>query len=204
MHKTVTYGSFTIATLIVLFAFLTAKTYTQLAIAVVLYPFLAYLAFNIFPRKVLKEQKTDSHVQPQTKSFEKPKKIEIVADVDKRSFIKIAGAAGLSFFVFSMLGRRVDSLLFGTSQSQNTNSTTNQPTNQSANSNTSLTDGYKISEIDNGTISYYGFTNQTGGWLIMKEDTQTSSFRYAKGDVKFANDWTNRENLKYDYYYKLF
>ena len=34
----------------------------------------------------------------------------------------------------------------------------------------------------------------------MREDTDAGSFRYAKGKSGFPANWTNRENLSYNYY----
>ena len=116
-----------------------------------------------------------------------------VADIDKRAFLKLIGATGISFFLFSLLGRRVEVPFFGRAVESGTNPVEGQPT-----------DGYKISEIDDNTITYYGFTNKDGAWLIMREDTEASSFRYVKGDLEFSGNWSNRENLKYDYFHEVF
>ena len=51
MSKTITYTSFAIAALLIVLAFVTATSYTQLAIAIVLYPAVAYFALKIFLRK---------------------------------------------------------------------------------------------------------------------------------------------------------
>jgi len=196
MNKTLTYTGFAIAALGIVLAFVTAKTYTQLAIATVLYPALIYFALKMLSRShgkgpvitipiPLKPAKQIATTQG--------RKVE-VTDIDKRTFLKMIGAAGISFFVFSILGRRVDNLLF------------NKPSENAdigASPATLSTSGYRISEIDEGEITYYGFINGDGGWLIMREDTDSSSFRYAKGDLNFPGSWASRGNLKYDYYYNL-
>ena len=64
-------------------------------------------------------------------------------------------------------------------------------------------DGYNITEIEDSTISFYGFTNENGGWYLLRVDTVAGSFRYAKGDLNFPGSWASRGNLKYDYYYNL-
>lgn len=213
MHKILlTYSSFLIACLVVIVAFITSTTYIQLGIAIALYLPLTYFAFKAFAGKTrggVNFKKPLITIQLPTKSPEKiredeRKKVE-VADIDKRTFLKLIGVTGLSFFVFSLLGRRVDSLLFGNAPGSNTGSIgTINPGNQTGQAG-SLTDGYKITDIDdNNTISYYGFTNPDGAWLIMQQDTQTSAFRYAKGNSGFSQNWGNRDKLKYDYYYKLF
>ena len=68
---------------------------------------------------------------------------------------------------------------------------------------TEPTEGYKISEIDEGEITYYGFAKKDGSWLIMKENID-GSFRYSKGADDFPGNWDDRDDLKYDYYHNLF
>ncbi|MCS7092122.1 MAG: hypothetical protein NZM26_02115, partial [Patescibacteria group bacterium] len=65
-------------------------------------------------------------------------------------------------------------------------------------------DGFRISEIDDGTITYYGYTNKDGAWIIIREDTENNSFRYIKGDSNFKENWDKRAWLDYDYYYNVF
>lgn len=208
MNKTLSYSGLAISGILIILAFITAKTYTQLAIAAMLYPLLAYFALKVIPGRdggsptltIQVPARPVERVAPTTVIKERVE----VADVDKRTFLKLIGAAGLSFFVFSLLGRRVESLIFDRAVGSGSNnfgggfsgditSGTNQPF-----------EGYKITEIDDNIISYYGFTNQKGAWLIMREDTATSSFRYAKGNSNFSENWGNREDLTYDYYFNLF
>ena len=47
LRKSLTYSSFVAAGVLVVFAFVTAKTYAQLGLAVVLYPLLAFFAYNM-------------------------------------------------------------------------------------------------------------------------------------------------------------
>jgi len=193
MRKTFIYGGFIIASIAVVIAFVTAKSVAQLAIAILLYPPLVYLAFKYIPRqprKVPPPKPPIMKIQPISES--EKEKLEIV-DIDKRAFLKAIGAAGLSFFLFSLLSNKVGSLISGKTASNQVAPTESQPT-----------DGYKISDIDNIESPFYGFTNKDGGWYIMKEDADTSSFRYAKGEANFPKNWDNRKNLKYDYFYNVF
>lgn len=65
-------------------------------------------------------------------------------------------------------------------------------------------ESYKVNEIDDAsTVQYYGFTNQSGAWYILR-DNGTGSFRYTKGTTDFATNWTNRVGLTYDYYDVIF
>lgn len=207
MTKTLTYPAFALAALIVIVFFVTAKTYSELAVGIVLYPILIFLALMIFPRKGATSPKNTASAPlklSQGNSEPKPKtETAYIADIDKRTFIKLIGATGISFFLFSLLGRRVDSLLFARTGQfvTNTDAVRN---NQFGANGDSPTAGYKISEIDEGPVTYYGFTNHDRSWLIMREGKDGSSFRYAKGSSDFPGNWKSRENLRYDYYYNLF
>jgi hypothetical protein len=212
MRKTLTYSGFVITSMAVLMVFLTARTYTQLGLAVVLYPILAFFAYKLF---IVKGQKVPV-ITVQFPPVKMAKKAEVetikpiretvdVVDIDKRTFLKLIGATGLSFFIFSLLGRRLESFLFERTPGLGTINTLKDPASGEigATGNLPLA-GYSISEIDDNIVTYYGFINKEGAWIIMQEDTSGNSFRYAKGDSKFPANWGNRENLKYDYFYNLF
>jgi uncharacterized membrane protein len=210
MRKTITYSSFVIASLAVVVAFVTARSYIQLAIAALLYPLLVYFAFKVLPHKIWKAPvitiryplKSAKKVEEETAKT-KREAVEI-ADVDKRTFLKLVGATGLSFFLFSLLGQRVESLLFGRAIESGITGL-GKTANGTDAAGALPTSGYRISEIDDSDdTTYYGFINADNGWFIMKEDSETSSFRYAKGDSNFPSNWDSRENLKYDYFYNVF
>lgn len=217
MSKSLSYITFALATAIIVVLFVTSQSYMQLAVAVLLYPAIAVFALNIFPRRVNEVLHVATPIaQPQvinnlpvnnpmpaatTTSVganDEPQKA-VVSDIDKRTFLKLIGATGLSFFIFSILGRRTEALLFG----QNLQSQMAGNNNDGNNSDSLTSGGYRISEVDNGVVTFYGFTKQ-GSWFIMKEDTQNGSFRYAKGDGDFPKNWENREKLNYDYYDNIF
>lgn len=204
MSKVITYTSFAIASALIVLGFVTAKSYAQLAVAVVLYPALTFFAFKIFQRKGKHTHEIVIHMPKLTKKpaeFRGAKRVETVVDVDKRTFLKLIGATGITVFLASLLGKRAESILFergllgtGGTSSDDFSGTSTQPIS-----------GYRISEVDeSGATAYYGFINKDGGWLIMRDETTTSSFRYAKGDFRFPENWKDRENLKYDYFYNLF
>lgn len=206
MRKLLTYLSFIVATAFVVYIFLTAKSYVQLAAASILYIPLAFFAYNLFQRgagtsgialgipmplhPIPVRQTHKTHTPP-----EKSDKVDVV-DIDKRTFLKLIGAIGLTFFVTSLFGRRAENILFqGASAPGRTSGTT--PERLPA-------DGYQISEIDESENAYYGFINKNGQWFIMKEDAETGSFRYTKGNSDFPGNWANRDGLYYDYYHNLF
>jgi hypothetical protein len=193
MRKTITYCILIIAGAAVIAVFVTAKTYAQLAVASALYLPLAYFAYKLFPRKAwrvrLKKPEVSVHTVdlPETQV----KHEDMIVDFDRRAFLKLVGATGLSFFLFSILTKRAEPLLFGTGASP---LGTNEP---------QPTDGYQISEIDENDPTYCGFVNKNGGWYIIKQNAD-GSFRYAKGESDFPGNWANRKNLKYDYFSNVF
>jgi hypothetical protein len=204
MNKVLTYSSLTICAALVVFTFLTAKSYEQLAAAIVLYPMLGYFVLKAFPRS----REVDMNIPyapPIATAQTKPEAVNIgkteVVDVDKRSFLKLVGTMGVAIFISSLLGERVGQILFGKSLMQGANTSPPPPATTTPTS--SITEGYKIAEADDGAVSYYGFTNVKGNWIIMRDDSETNSFRYAKGEKDFPGNWQGRANLKYDYFYNL-
>lgn len=127
-----------------------------------------------------------------------------IADSDKRAFLKLIGFAGVSFFLYSIFSRRSGVPLLNGDAGPKVTGPEDTAGKKIHPAETHPTDGYRIAEIDDDAISYYGFTNKDGGWIIMREDTDTTSFRYTKGDTGFPDSWSNRERLKYDYYYNVF
>lgn len=70
--------------------------------------------------------------------------------------------------------------------------------------------GYQIADKDDDAEpNYFGFVNKHGAWYIMKEESST--YRYCTGIVNpenggglYEDAWTDRANLTYDYFYKVF
>lgn len=192
--KTLTYSSFVIASIVLIVAFLTATTYIQLAIAILLYPLLVYFGFKVFPRK--------AHTyQPQVESTENTG----IFDIDKRLFLKLIGISGLSILIYSLFNKKTDGLLRGIAPAGSESIAIKDTSgNKIDPAQAQPTDGYKISEIDDNIITFYGFTDQNGAWFIMRTDTDTGAVRYGKGNSNFPGNWNNREKLKYDYYNNIF
>ncbi len=210
MRKNLTYFSFIAASFVIVIAFVTATTYTQLGIAVLLFPLFVYFAFKVFPRKTRRvyHKQPIAKVQPapialsRTVEAEPRKESREVVDIDKRAFLKLVGAAGLSIFLSSIFIKKAEATLFGTATGPITLQDTNGKKINPAVS--QPTDGYRIAEIDDAIISYYGFTNTDGAWFIMREDTDNGSFRYVKGDSNLSNNWVKRARLNYDYFNNVF
>lgn len=221
MRKLLTFSSFVIASMAVMAVFITATTFAQLVFAAVLYPVLVYFAFRAFPRKARSHPpekpaavETESNLQIPSQEDEPVEKVEIVktenlgiSDIDKRVFLKLIGAAGLSLFLFSIFNKKVESALF---KSLPPSETTGQVSlgdiggNKINPAQSQPMDGYRISEIDDNVITYYGFINKDKAWVVMRQDTDTGSFRYSKGDSNFPGNWAKREKLKYDYFSDIF
>ena len=217
MRKILTYCSFIIACLLVAAAFMTATTYIQLAVAILLYPLLVLFAFKTFPRKTRgypsEKPLTDSApVKPTEIALPAGRqagstKIESVdiTDIDKRAFLKLIGGAGFSLFLFSIFNKKAEGLFPGIAPAgPGLTLLKDSAGNKIDPAQSQPTDGYRISEIDDNIITFYGFTNKDGAWFVMKEDTDTGSFRYSRGNGNFPGSWENRENLKYDYFSNVF
>ena len=202
MRKILIYCSFVIASLMVIFVFVTATTYTQLIIAIVLYPPLVYFAFRVFPRK---SWQVNPKEQVAAVQLESENAADNVVDTDKRTFLKLIGVTGFSLFLYSIFTRRAQLPFLGGSTSES-ESVSLQDTagNIIDPAEKQPTDGYRITEFDDSIIAYYGFTHKNGSWFIMKEDTDTGSFRYVRGDSNFTNGWAGREDFKYDYFINVF
>lgn len=211
MQKAITYSSFLIASFVVTALFITSSDYTQLAIAVTLYPFLIYIAYELFVRTKNLTPPPAPQVtrvnEVQVAPVETVKETSTISDIEKRAFLKLVGAAGISFFLFSLFNKKLNPLSIGGNSlgSGTLFGPDNVDGTKTEAMSTQPLDGYKISEIDDiEEVSYYGFINKDGGWLIMRQDADTSTFRYTKGDSDFPKNWEKRGQFMYDYFYNVF
>lgn len=205
--------SFVICCLIVFSIFLTARTYVQLIMAVIIYPICIYFVFKIFPRKsgkyykkaipadYIKAESAEEGVQAENKT-----KIT-VADIDRRVFLRLIGGAGIALFIFSLFNRKAESILFKGDSPSNANGLValRDPSGATISpAKSQPTDGYLISQIDdNSRDTFVGYTDNDGRWYIMKQN-ETGAFRYVRGNSDFPGNWNNRARLKYDYYNNVF
>lgn len=206
-----TYSSFVIASLFVIVAFITSTTYTQLAVAILLYPLIAYFAFKIYSRKAWSHRSSQSAavIQPidLTETAIPTKKDNFsISDVDKRLFLKLIGGAGIFYFIYSIFSKKTEGLFSGIAPAGSGLTALKDTAGNKINpAESQPLDGYKISEIlEDNVVSFYGFTNKDGAWFVMKVDTDTGSVRYSRGDVNFSSNWTSRRNLRYDYFSNVF
>lgn len=204
-QKILTILGFLGAGLVVVAMFLTSETYTQLAGATLLYTLLAYYILKLVPRRTQNLQRELS-VAPKQTTIE-DNQTSSVTDTDRRAFLKLIGTVGISYFIFSIFTRRSEPLFFGkaagglgTTMLKDPKGNEIEPAQQQP------TDGYQISDFstNENNITFYGFTRKNGNWFIMKEDPQTGSFRYVRGNIDFPVNWTNRERLIYDYFHNVF
>lgn len=209
MQKTLTYSSFATASLIVALVFMTSTSYEQLGVGIALYPLLVFFGLKAFPRKTWKASaqpiRTSANAtqEVKTEAVESPISRVEVSDINKRAFLKLIGGFGLSFFLFSLFSKKAFGQSIGATSSPTTTSFENADGMKINPAENQPTDGYRITEIDDNDITFYGFVNKDGGWFIMKEDME-SSFRYARGDSNFKKSWDSREGLKYQYFHDAF
>ncbi len=203
INKVLIYPGFIFAFLLIAAVFITSTTYTQLGVATLLYPLLAFFGYKIFlDRNEVSTTTTKTRPHDIPAETAATDSVGVVADLDKRAFLKIIGATGLSFFLISIFGQKIQSLLFGRQNPlQETASSGNVVSTAGA---SSPTDGYNISEVDDSTIGYYGFINKEDAWFIMKGNTNTGSYRYVRGKSNFPASWKNRQTLEYDYFSQVF
>ena len=215
MIKTlIAYPIFIVALVAMVAAFVTTTTYTQLGVAILLYPALVFFAYKLMPRKWLYSYKKP--LRTQVHSFqaaalattETAKKEGFgISDIDKRMFLKMIGGTGLFFLIVSIFNKNYAGLFSKTLPAAGPGRISLEDTtgNKVNPAQSQPTDGFTISEIDEkNIISYYGFVKSGNGWYIMRINTDTGSIRYSSGKSNFSNNWTNREKLKYDYFSNVF
>lgn len=206
IKRVFTYSLFTFAFILVSVTFITATNFSQLGVAMIIYLIFALFAYKAFPHFWGSYSKKPDMLSLPNGYDEKIEGIKVeetkITDIDKRAFLKIIGAAGLSFFLISLFGRRVESFLFGQNLARITG--TSDVSKTEVGSPASAIDEYSISGFDHQADAYFGYIKKDGSWYIMKEDPNTKLFLYAKGNSKFPKNWENRKNLKYDYYNSVF
>lgn len=195
MRKAFIYIVYIVLAILVFALFLTANNYTQLVAASLLYPLLIYFGFELFVKKTFFNASEVAIApplsQPTTTQISQPaQKTTTSIDFDRRAFLKLIGATGLSFFLFSLVGRKVEPFFF------------EKPSEPKSSG--SPIDDYIISNSDDGEIGYYGFTKDDGSWFIMKDDSNDGTIRYVKGETGFDGNWGKRKNLSYGQFHNVF
>jgi hypothetical protein len=228
MKKLIIYYCFIVVSIMTLIGFISARTVPQILSAILFFPLLVYFSRLTVPRrgKVLVippvESKELKKVEkPEVKKVKKGKKGEKEEpiklkkqkefdfkglDVDKRLFLKLIGSGGLTIFLFSIFTKKTHGAFFGSVPGPGTVAIKDTSGAQIDPALHHPTDGYKITELDDSTPAYYGFTDKGGAWFIMKEGA-SGDYRYTKGASDFTNattGWPNRASLTYDYFENVF
>ncbi|OGE25573.1 hypothetical protein A3C32_03555 [Candidatus Daviesbacteria bacterium RIFCSPHIGHO2_02_FULL_41_14] len=214
MKKFLLYYSFILITIMTFTGFLSASSISQLISAVLFFPLTIFLWLRILPKKnraliiptstpakspLLTRLRLDKVVVlPQVK-------LPGNFDMNRRTFLKLIGAAGLSLFFFSIFTSKAQAAFFGSAPGPGTVALKDTAGSQIDPAIKTPTDGYKISQIDDsGTASYYGFIDKDGRWFIMKDDG-SGNYRYVKGGSDFTTNWGNRAtSLTYNYFDVIF
>lgn len=63
-----------------------------------------------------------------------------------------------------------------------------------------LTDKNVVAQDTTGTggYNYYGFMSVKGVWVIVREKTDLTEYRYAVGNSSFDSNWTSRSSQIYE------
>ena len=48
-----------------------------------------------------------------------------------------------------------------------------------------------------GGYNYYGYIRTNGEWIIMRENTAQTEYRFAFGNADYSTNWTGRAGLDY-------
>ena len=66
---------------------------------------------------------------------------------------------------------------------------------------TKIIDNKVIVDIakDESGYNYYGYIANDGSWVIMRENTAQTQYRYVAGSSNYTTNWTNRATLTYGY-----
>ena len=204
-QRAVIYYCFILTTTVVSLSFLSSRNVPQVVSSLIFSPMALYFLLLVWPRRkealLLSEGGRTANKQPRFKSLLAP---AITLDVDRRNFLKLIGSAGILAVILGLFSRRsgvprfwgnVDS--FESVTLKDTSGNVINPAESSP------TEGYNISQIDDSVPAHFGFINKDGAWFIMKE-CEDGAFLYAKGEKDFATNWENRAKLKYNFFEEVF
>jgi len=200
------YYCFIVATILVVAGWLSIQTVPQLVSSLIFTPLAIYFLLLVWPRRGhaihLAQIPTSSGTQHTVKA--KPVPQEKI-DIDRRDFLKIIGASGISVFIYSLLSKRNQIPFFsgGTPASPALTSLKDASGNKIDPAERSPTHGYYISEIDDSEIAYFGFVNKDGKWFIMRQG-EDDTYRYAKGENNLSSNWGKRATLTYSHFNDAF
>ena len=63
----------------------------------------------------------------------------------------------------------------------------------------SIIEGASVVDIasNEGGYNYYGYIRKNGEWIIMRENTAQTEYRFAYGMSTYSTNWSNRASLDY-------
>ena len=204
-RRVIIYYCFILTTTVVSLSFLSSRNVPQFASSLIFSPMALYFLLLVWPRRkealLLSQGGRTAAGQPEYKSLPAP---ATKLDVDRRNFLKLIGSAGILAVILGLFSKRsgvpaflgnVDS--FESVTLKNTSGNVINPAESSP------TEGYNISQIDDSVPAHFGFINKDGAWFIMKE-SEDGAFHYTKGEKDFATNWGNRAKLKYNNFDEVF
>jgi hypothetical protein len=125
-------------------------------------------------------------------------------DLDRRNFLKLLGSAGILAVILGLFSRRSGIPSFwggvGSFESLTIKDSSGNVIDPAE---SSPTEGYNISQIDDSVPAHFGFVNKDGAWFIMKE-CEDGAYLYCKGEKDFAKNWESRTKLTYNNFEEVF
>lgn len=217
--KITLYYSFILVTVMNIAGFASANSPSQFASAFLFVPITLYFWLQVKPKKTKKLPIEHGMLSiiPGTEisKNDEPEELKKIEDdypadkfgkgfeLDRRMFLKLIGSAGLSVLMLALFTKKSHAAFFGSVPGPGTVALKDSTGAQIDPAIKHPTDGYRISQLDDSSPAYYGFTEKGGAWFIMKEDS-SGNYRYVKGASDFSTNWTGRAGLTYDYYDVIF
>ena len=206
MKKLIIYYSFIIAITISIVGLLNASNLPELISAIIFTPIGLYFGLLVIPQRkraipIEIQAKPESDLVEVEELKEEDSKSYI--DPERRKFLKIIASAGTSIFLLSIFTKKAQAAFFGSVPGPGTVAIKDTLGNKIDPAVKQPTDGYNITQLDDSTPAYYGFTDKDGNWFIMREEA-SGAYRYARGTSSFSTNWTNRASLSYDYFDSVF
>lgn len=211
--RLLTYYNFVLLTIMTIVGFLGAQDFKELSSAVLFFPMAVYFGLMVVPQRSKAftppmppkaRPLTKQPLQSLKRLGKKPSSESL--DIDKRKFLKLIGSASLALFLFAIFTKKAHGAFFGSVPGPGVVGIKDTAGNLIDPVQSTPTDGYKISEIDDGSPSYYGFVDKNGKWFIVQA-SDSGTYLYTKGASDFTNGttgWPNRANLTYGYFNSIF
>ncbi|MDD5416195.1 MAG: hypothetical protein PHE48_04300 [Candidatus Daviesbacteria bacterium] len=210
------YYGFIVVAIMTISGLVGAKNISQMISGIIFLPLAGYFILQVLPKKrqainipaIILEPKKLKQLKRKVKHEDEPTKLPRI-DVDRRQFLKLISAAGLSLFLFSIFAKKAQAAFFGSVPGPGTVALKDISGVQINPAQKQPTDGYKITQMDetsDAPNTYFGYLNKDGAWFIMKDDG-SGNYRYKKGASGFTDadtGWPKRKDLTYGYFDAIF